>query len=87
MSPENLDLEALADEYEYAYWLGYIYRYECLLHDESSRMVYGAFSEQFMKQTYDQMFVGENGDQVVLTECAAEICRRLDDLLIGKLWR
>ena len=33
------DEKALADLYEYAYWLGYIYRCECHLHDESSRMV------------------------------------------------
>ena len=36
------------DELAYAYWLGYIYRCECLLHEESSRMVYGAFSEQII---------------------------------------
>ena len=44
------DLKALADDYEYAYWLGYIYRCECHMHDESSRMVYGAFNEGFMKE-------------------------------------
>lgn len=80
-------IESLADEYEYAYWLGYIYRYECLMHDESSRMVYGAFSEEFMRDTYEQMFTGEAGADVVLVECAEEICRRLDTLLIGKLWK
>lgn len=85
--PEDIEIESLADEYEYAYWLGYIYRYECLLHDESSRMVYGAFREDFMKKTYEQMFTGENGEQILLTECAGEICRRLDDLLVGKLWK
>lgn len=82
----SVDIEALADEYEYAYWLGYIYRYECLLHDESSRMVYGAFSETFMKETYDQML--ESGiREEALSICAREICRRLDMLLIGKLWK
>lgn len=81
------DIDALTDEYEYAYWLGYIYRYECLLHDESSRMVYGAFSERFMYETYRQMFTGDAGRDVSLTECADEICRRLDSLLIGKLWK
>ncbi len=84
---EITDIEALADEYEYAYWLGYIYRYECLMHDESSRMVYGAFSEPFMRDTYAQLFAGDAGRDAVLSECAEEICRRLDSLLIGKLWK
>lgn len=83
--PDNIEM--LADEYEYAYWLGFIYRYECLMHDESSRMVYGAFSEAFMRETYEQMFTGEAGAEVVLVECAEEICRRLDSLLVGKLWK
>ena len=34
------------DELSYAFWLGYMYRYECLMHEESSRMVYGAFDEK-----------------------------------------
>ena len=84
---ETVDLEAMADEYEYAYWLGYIYRYECLLHDESSRMVYGAFSEKFMRDTYTQMFAGEAGQDIALINCADEICHRLDSLLVGKLWK
>lgn len=83
---EPADIEVLADAYEYAYWLGYIYRYECLLHDESSRMVYGAFSEAFMHETYAQMV--ESGiREESLSACASEICRRLDMLLIGKLWK
>lgn len=86
-APEQIDIESLTDEYEYAYWLGYIYRYECLLHDESSRMVYGAFSEEFMRDTYRQMFAGDTGEEVTLAECADEICRRLDSLLIGRLWK
>ncbi len=85
--PEEIDIERLTDEYEYAYWLGYIYRYECLLHDESSRMVYGAFSEEFMRDTYRQMFAGDAGEEIALIECADEICKRLDSLLIGKLWK
>ncbi len=84
--PEAIAIDALADEYEYAYWLGYIYRCECLLHDESSRMVYGAFSEEFMCKTYDQML--ESGiREERLSACAVEICRRLDMMLIGKLWK
>lgn len=86
-APEEIDIERLTDEYEYAYWLGYIYRYECLLHDESSRMVYGAFSEKFMRDTYEQMFAGDAGEGIALAECAEEICRRLDSLLIGRLWK
>ena len=86
-APEEIDIESLTDEYEYAYWLGYIYRYECLLHDESSRMVYGAFSEKFMRDTYEQMFAGDAGEGIALAECAEEICRRLDSLLIGRLWK
>lgn len=83
---EPAGIEELADAYEYAYWLGYIYRYECLLHDESSRMVYGAFSEAFMHETFDQMV--ESGiREETLSACASEICRRLDMLLIGKLWK
>lgn len=74
-APEEIDIERLTDEYEYAYWLGYIYRYECLLHDESSRMVYGAFSEKFMRDTYEQMFAGDAGEGIALVECAEEICR------------
>lgn len=35
-STENTDIEELS----YAYWLGYIYRCECVIHDESSRMVW-----------------------------------------------
>lgn len=85
-STEVKTIDALADEYEYAYWLGYIYRCECLLHDESSRMVYGAFSEAFMRKTYDQML--ESGiREERLSACAVEICRRLDMMLIGKLWK
>ena len=76
----------MADEYEYAYWLGYIYRCECLLHDESSRMVYGAFGEAFMRKTYDQMLDSGIREER-LSACAGEICRRLDMLLIGKLWK
>ena len=78
------DIRKLADEYEYAYWLGYVYRCECHLHDESSRMVYGAFSEAFMRDFYGKLAFNE---EVSLVECAPEICRRLDALPVGKLWR
>ena len=78
------DEKALADLYEYAYWLGYIYRCECHMHDESSRMVYGAFNEKFMRDFYHQLSLD---NETTLVDCAPEICRRLDVLLVGKLWR
>ena len=43
------------DDLAYAYWLGFIYRCECLLHEESSRMVYGAFDEKIMRAAYDRL--------------------------------
>ena len=78
------DERALADLYEYAYWLGYIYRCECHMHDESSRMVYGAFNEKFMRDFYQQLSLDND---TALIDRAPEICRRLDVLLVGKLWR
>ena len=80
----ELDVDALADAYEYAYWLGYIYRCECHMHDESSRMVYGAFSEAFMRDLYEKLSFD---DEATLTECAPEICRRMDALLVGRMWK
>ena len=79
-----LDVDTLVVAYEYAYWLGYIYRCECHMHDESSRMVYGAFSESFMRGFYEKLTFD---DEATLAECAPEICRRLDALLVGKLWK
>lgn len=83
-TPASIDIQQLADDYEYAYWLGYIYRCECHMHDESSRMVYGAFDEAFMRGFYSNLACGP---EVSLVECAPEICRRLDAILVGKLWR
>ena len=83
-APAEPDIETLADDYEYAYWLGYIYRCECHMHEESSRMVYGAFNEAFMRDFYGKLSLGQDD---VLAECAPEICRRLDALLVGKLWK
>ncbi|MBQ6374666.1 MAG: hypothetical protein IJJ45_09315 [Clostridia bacterium] len=78
------DLNALTDDYEYAYWLGYIYRCECHMHDESSRMVYGAFNEAFMRELYENLALDED---MAITECAMEICHRMDALLVGKMWK
>ena len=72
------------DELSYAFWLGYMYRYECLMHEESSRMVYGAFNESFMRDFYGKLTLDEDAS---IVECAPEICRRLDALLVGKLWK
>ena len=83
-NPLPKDEKELADLYEYAYWLGYIYRCECHMHDESSRMVYGAFNEKFMREFYQQLSLD---DETSLIDCAPEICHRLDALLVGKLWR
>jgi hypothetical protein len=82
--PTEKELQAWVAEYEYAYWLGYIYRCECHMHDESSRMVYGAFNEGFMKEFYGKLSLDEDAS---IVECAPEICKRLDALLIGKLWK
>ena len=81
---DETDFKSLVDDYEYAYWLGFIYRCECHLHEESSRMVYGAFDESFMHDFYENLMLDED---TVLVECAPEICRRMDSLLTGKLWK
>ncbi len=73
------------DDLAYAYWLGFIYRCECLLHEESSRMVYGAFSEAIMKRAYHLIIRSQLG-QCDLTDSAVEICSQLDRLLVEKIW-
>ncbi len=73
------------DELAYAYWLGYIYRCECLLHEESSRMVYGAFDEAVMRMAYQELVRSPLG-QYDLTDSAVEICTQLDRLLVETIW-
>ena len=73
------------DEMSYAYWLGYIYRCECILHDESSRMVYGAFDESTMRKAYEGIIKSPLND-TDLSDCAMEICAELDRLLVEKIW-
>ena len=73
------------DELAYAYWLGYIYRCECLLHEESSRMVYGAFSEEIMREAYKKLLTSPMG-QRDLADSAVEICEELDRFLVERLW-
>ena len=80
-SNSDIDLDELTAQYEYAYLLGYIYRYESLLHEEASRMVYAVLDEPFMRETFDQMDL----DDVNLADCAGEICERLDQLIINNL--
>ena len=78
-STENTDIEELS----YAYWLGYIYRCECVIHDESSRMVYSAFDEAVMHSAYKEII--QTFDKDNLSECAREICACLDKLLVEKI--
>ena len=73
------------DELSYAYWLGYIYRCECLLHEESSRMVYGAFEEHVMHKAYQELMRSPLGESN-LVDSALEICAELDRLLVEKIW-
>ena len=80
-STENTDINYLS----YAYWLGYIYRCECLIHDESSRMVYSAFDEAVMHRAYTEIIQCRLGEKT-LTDCAKEICAYLDKLLVEKVW-
>lgn len=77
----NQDIEELS----YAYWLGYIYRCECLLHEESSRMVYGAFEEPIMKKAYEKL-KGSPLWEMNISDTAIEICHELDQLLVEKIW-
>lgn len=73
------------DELAYAYWLGYIYRCECLLHEESSRMVYGAFDESFMRKAYAELLRSPLGEYDLMA-IAPEICAQLDRILVEKIW-
>ncbi len=73
------------DDLSYAYWLGFIYRCECLLHEESSRMVYGAFPEPVMHRSYEELLRSPLG-QCDLVDSATEICASLDRLLVEKIW-
>ena len=73
------------DDLSYAYWLGFIYRCECLLHEESSRMVYGAFPEPVMRRSYEELLRSPLG-QCDLVDSATEICASLDRLLVEKIW-
>ena len=73
------------DDLAYAYWLGFIYRCECLLHEESSRMVYGAFPELVMRRSYQELIKSPLG-QYDLIDSAMEICAGLDRLLVEKIW-
>ena len=73
------------DKLSYAYWLGYIYRCECLLHEESSRMVYGAFEEPIMQRAYQELLRSPLGEGNLI-DSAVEICVEIDRLLVEKIW-
>lgn len=73
------------DELAYAYWLGYVYRCECLLHEESSRMVYGAFDEKLMRKAYADLMRGPLKDQD-LSDTAIDVCAVLDRVLVDRVW-
>ena len=73
--------QEVVKRYEYAYWLGYIYRYECLLHEEASRMVFSVLDEPLMREMYGHLKLGN----INLADCAPEICQRLDMMIVNKL--
>lgn len=73
------------DDLSYAYWLGYIYRCECILHDESSRMVYSAFPGEIMRGAYHKVVTSPMNQQN-LSDCAKDICAELDRLLVEEIW-
>ena len=73
------------DELSYAYWLGFIYRCESLMHEESSHMVYGAFDEAFMWKYYQQ-YLARDIAQKDLAETALEICKDIDKILVTQIW-
>ena len=73
------------DELSYAYWLGYMYRCECIMHDESSRMVYSAFSQQTMLTVYEKI-LADPMNEGNLADCAEKICDLLDELLVRSIW-
>ena len=80
IQPPEVDQEVVK-RYEYAYWLGYIYRYECLLHEEASRMVFSVLDEPLMREMYGHL----NLRDINLADCAPEICQRLDMMIVNKL--
>ena len=88
-SPSEYHVEqgepADVSEMEYAYWLGFVYRCECLMHEESSHMVYGAFDEAFMWRYY-QEYMTRDMAQKDLAETALTICEEIDEILVTKIW-
>lgn len=55
------------------------------MHEESSRMVYGAFSEEIMREAYKKLLESPMG-QRDLVDSALDICGELDRFLVEKLW-
>jgi hypothetical protein len=56
------------------------------MHDESSRMVYGAFDEKTMLTVYKEISDSPLNKEN-LSDCAVAICDMLDQLLITKIWK
>ena len=44
-------------------------------------MVYAVLEESFMRETFEQMDFAD----INLSDCAGEICQRLDQLILSKL--
>ena len=82
---EQGETAAGTETLEYAYWLGFIYRCECLLHEESSHMVYGAFNEEFMWKYYQRFLQSELASKD-LSETALNVCEEIDRLLVTEIW-
>lgn len=55
------------------------------MHDESSRMVYSAFTEDIMRDAYTKVVNSPLNDRD-LSDCAKEICAELDRLLVEEIW-
>ena len=55
------------------------------MHEESSRMVYGAFTEEIMREEYTKLLESPLGEKN-LTDSAIEICEGLDRFLVEILW-
>ena len=69
------------DDPVYAYWLGYIYRYECLLRSECSLDIYARYSEELLHDFYVQ---ASSAGEMRLPEDAAEICSRIERMRTEK---
>ena len=60
---------------DYAYWLGYMYRYRQLLSCVPSRFVVRELPEPFMRDLYQRL---REAGEITLPDSAPEICRRIE---------